>query len=45
MILHLKHRRDGAVGFYLGQQLARRFTAPCAIDAVSWIPSQPLNRL
>lgn len=45
MILYLKHRRDGAVGFYLGQQLARHFPAQCPIDAVTWIPSQPLNRL
>ena len=45
MILHLKHRRDGAVGFYLGQQLARHFPAQCPIDAVTWIPSQPMNRL
>lgn len=45
MILHLKHRRDGAVGFYLGQQLARHFPAQCPIDAVTWVPSQPLNRL
>ena len=45
MILHLKHRRDGEVGVYLGQQLARHFPLDCPIDAVSWIPSQPLNRL
>lgn len=45
MILHLKHRRDGEVGFYLGEQLASHFPAQCPIDAVTWVPSQPLNRI
>ena len=45
MILHLKHRRDGKVGVYLGQQLARHFPVNCPIDAVTWVPSQTLNRI
>ncbi len=45
MILHLKHRRDGEVGVYLGQQLARHFPVHCPIDAVTWVPSQTLNRI
>ena len=45
MILHLKHRRDGEVGVYLGQQLAHHFPVHCPIDAVTWVPSQSLNRI
>ena len=45
MILHLKHRRDGEVGVYLGQQLAHHFPIHCPIDAVTWVPSQSLNRI
>lgn len=45
LVLRLKHQRDGAVGDWLGAQLAAQLPPRPRPEAITWVPGQWHNRV